>query len=111
MRAGLESLNRYAAPSAKRKLPPLVAIDEANVEPSPQALPRLLGSLPRPLHYPVAIDPTGRVADGYRIQDSPWLTLVSGSGRFLFYYDVSVKGWPTFSWLLNEVRKAEARNR
>ena len=36
-----------------------------------------------------------RVADGYRVQDSPWLTLVSGSGRFLFYYDVSVKGWPT----------------
>jgi alkyl hydroperoxide reductase subunit AhpC len=110
MRQGLESLNRYAATSAKRGLPPLVAIDEAPVEPSPQALPRLLSSLPRPLRYPVAIDQSGRVADGYRVQDSPWLTLVSGSGRFLFYYDASVKGWPTLPWLLNEVHVARARN-
>jgi len=51
------------------------------------------------------------VADGYRVQDSPWLTLVSGSGRFLFYYDVSVKGWPTLSQLVTKVHAALARTK
>lgn len=111
MRSGLESLNRYAATSAKLKLPPLAAIDEATVEPSPRSLSRLLRGLPRPLVYPVAVDPSGRVADGYRVQDSPWLTLVSPSGRFLFYYDVSAKGWPTLGWLRNRIRAAQHRDR
>jgi hypothetical protein len=110
MRSGLESLSRYAATSAMRGLPPLVAVDEATVEPSRRALPHLLRSLPRPLRYPVAIDPAGRFADGYRVQDSPWLTLVSGSGRFLFYYDVSVRGWPTLTWLLDRIHGSEARD-
>ena len=87
----------------------MVAIDEAKVEPSPRALRRLLASLPRPLGYPVAIDRSGRVADGYGIEDSPWLTFVSGSGRVLFSYDVSVKGWPTAPQLLHKVRAALAR--
>ncbi len=107
MRAGLQELNRYAG----HGLPPLVAIDEAGVEASPGALLRLLTGLPHPLSYPVVIDRSGRVADGYRVQDSPWLTLVGGKGRFLFYYDVSVKGWPTLTWLLNRVRHAQARSR
>lgn len=106
MQAGLESLRRYAAAAG---LPPVVAIDEANVESSPAALTSLLSSLPRPLSYPVAIDRSGRVADGYRVEDSPWLTLVTGSGRFVFYYDVSVKGWPSSSWLINHVRAGLAR--
>jgi cytochrome oxidase Cu insertion factor (SCO1/SenC/PrrC family) len=110
MRSGLESLSRYAATSARHGLPPLVAVDEATVEPSRRTLHHLLHSLPRPLRYPVAIDPAGRVADGYRVQDSPWLTLVSGSGRFLFYYDVSVRGWPTLTWLLDRIHGSEARD-
>ncbi|HZS30058.1 MAG TPA: redoxin domain-containing protein [Gaiellaceae bacterium] len=105
MRAGMESLQRYAASG----LPPLVAVDEADVEGSPTALSSFLGSLPRPLSYPVAIDRTGRVADGYRVEDSPWLTLVDGKGHFLFYYDVSVKGWPSPSRLAARVRAALAR--
>ena len=73
----LEALNRYQAAAKRQGLPPLVAIDEAGVEASPQALPRFLRSLPHPLSYPVAVDPSGSVADGYRVQDSPWLELVS----------------------------------
>jgi protein SCO1/2 len=109
LRAGLEELGRYAAQRTSRDHPPLVAIDEATVEPSSGALPRLLGSLAHPLAYPVAIDRTGQVADGYRAQDSPWLTLVSGSGRFLFYEDLAVKGWPTVQELRAKMHAALAR--
>jgi cytochrome oxidase Cu insertion factor (SCO1/SenC/PrrC family) len=105
----LLALNRYAAVAKRRGLPSLVAVDEAGVEASPQALPRFLHSLPRPLAYPVAIDRSGTVADGYRIQDSPWLELVSGKGRFLFYEDLAVKGWPTLKQLLAQVRAAQTK--
>jgi len=57
----------------------------------------------------VAVDESGRVADGYREQDSPWLELVSGSGRFLFYEDLAVKGWPSLPQLLTKVHAALAR--
>jgi cytochrome oxidase Cu insertion factor (SCO1/SenC/PrrC family) len=110
LRAGLERLARYTSiGGAGTGHPPVVAIDEAKVEPSPAALRRFLAGLPRPLGYPVAIDRSGRVADGYGVEDSPWLTLVSGSGRVLFSYDVSVKGWPTARQLLHKVQAALGR--
>jgi cytochrome oxidase Cu insertion factor (SCO1/SenC/PrrC family) len=105
----LEALNRYQAVARQKGLPPLVAIDEAGVEASPHALPRFLHGLPYPLSYPVAVDRTGTVADGYRVQDSPWLELVSGEGRFLFYEDLAVKGWPTLKQLLRQVRVAQTK--
>lgn len=108
-RAGLEALNRYEKLAAEQGLPPLVAVDEGGVEPSPRALSRLLRSLPHPLSYPVVVDDSGRVADGYRVQDSPWLELVSGSGRFVFYRDIAAKGWPDASWLRAKVRHGLAR--
>lgn len=111
LRAQLQALDRYQAYAAKHGLPPLVAIDEGTVEPSPNALPRLLRSLPHRLSFPVAVDTSGRVADGYRAQDSPWLTLVSGSGRFLFYKDVAVRGWPNSTQLLGTIRAALARTK
>jgi cytochrome oxidase Cu insertion factor (SCO1/SenC/PrrC family) len=112
LRGGLELLERYATASgAGAGHPPVVAIDEATVEPAPDALPHFLSSLGHRLRYPVAIDRSGRVADGYRAQDSPWLTLVSASGRFLFYEDVAVKGWPTLAQLRAKVHEALARAR
>jgi cytochrome oxidase Cu insertion factor (SCO1/SenC/PrrC family) len=81
--AQLQALDDYPEAAKTAGLPPLVAIDEAKVEASPAALPRFLRSLPHPLSYPVAVDATGRVADGDRGQDSPRLTLVCGSGRVL----------------------------
>jgi protein SCO1/2 len=105
----LMALNSYQATAKREGLPPLVAIDEAGVEASPRALPRFLRSLPRPLSYPVAIDHSGSVADGYRVQDSPWLELVSGKGRFLFYEDLAVKGFPTLKQLLTQVKAAQAK--
>lgn len=93
--AQLEALNRYQRVAARKGLPPLTAVDEASVEPSASALPRFLKTVHGPLSYPVAIDRSGRVGDGYRVQDEPWLVLVSSSGQFLWYYDVSVLGWPS----------------
>jgi len=109
LRAQLEALNRYQAVARREGLPPLVAIDEGGVEASPEALSRFLSRLPHPLAYPVAVDETGTVADGYRVQDSPWLELVSGKGRFLFYEDLAVRGWPTLKRLLRRVRVAQTK--
>jgi cytochrome oxidase Cu insertion factor (SCO1/SenC/PrrC family) len=107
--AQLVALNRYQAVAMREGLPPLVAVDEAGVEASPQALPRFLHSLPHPLSYPVAIDHSGSVADGYRVQDSPWLELVSKKGRFLFYEDLAAKGWPSLKRLLAQVKTAQTK--
>ena len=63
------------------------------------------------LSYPVAVDPDGRVADGYGVQDSPWLTLVSGSGKILWRYDVATQGWPSTTSLVNRVHAALAHAR
>jgi cytochrome oxidase Cu insertion factor (SCO1/SenC/PrrC family) len=81
--------NAYAAAAQKDGLPPLVAVDETVVEPSVQAVRAYLGSLGTSLSYPVALDTTGRVADGYGVQDQPWLALVSASGKVIWSHD----GW------------------
>ena len=105
----MEGLNRYQAAARRKGLPPLVAVDEAGVEASPQALPRFLHALRHPLSYPVAIDRTGTVADGYRVQDSPWLEVVSRSGRILFTRDLAVTGWPRLKRLLLQVQAAQTK--
>ncbi len=87
-------------------LPPLTAVDEGTVEPSASALPHFLGALPKPLSYPVAIDRSGRVADGYGVQDEPWFVLVSSSGQILWYYDVSTSGWLPRAALVSKVHAA-----
>jgi cytochrome oxidase Cu insertion factor (SCO1/SenC/PrrC family) len=89
----LETLNGYVASAQRRGLPKLVAVDEDKVEPTPGALARFLHGLPHPLRYPVVVDKSGTFADGYRVQDSPYLELVSGSGRIVFQRDIAVKGW------------------
>ncbi len=109
LRPLLEALDRYQAAAQRSGLAPLVAIDEGGVEASAQALPRFLHALPHPLSYPVAVDQNGTVADGYRVQDSPWLELVSGKGRVLFAEDLAVKGWPRLKELLARVRVAQTK--
>ncbi|MFL5960863.1 MAG: SCO family protein [Gaiellaceae bacterium] len=106
--AQLVALNRYQAAARRDRLPSLVAVDEGGVERSPTALPAFLRGLPHRLSYPVAVDDSGRVADGYRVQDSPWLELVSASGRFLFYEDLA-DGWPTPDQLVTKVHAALPR--
>ncbi|HET6864754.1 MAG TPA: redoxin domain-containing protein [Solirubrobacteraceae bacterium] len=105
----LGALNGYQSAAAAAGLPKLTAVDEASVEPSPRALPDFLAKLPHPLSYPVAIDRTGRLADGYGVQDEPWFVLTSSSGRILWYYDAATSGWPSPQALQRHIRAALSR--
>ncbi|MGN6871303.1 MAG: redoxin domain-containing protein, partial [Solirubrobacteraceae bacterium] len=102
----LHALDGYQSAAAAAGLPKLTAVDEASVEPSARALPDFLAKLSRPLSYPVAIDRTGRLADGYGVQDEPWFVLTSASGRILWYYDASTSGWLKPQALVHQVRAA-----
>lgn len=106
--SALDALNGYAKMAAAGGLPALAAVDEGSVEPSAAALPSFLRTLARPLSYPVAIDRNGRLADGYEVQDQPWLVLVTAGGRIAWYYDVSTQGWLQPRALISSVRAALA---
>ena len=94
--------NAYIATARKDGLPPLVAVDETVVEPSAQAVRTYLSGLGTSLSYPVALDTTGRVADGYNVQDQPWLALVSASGKIIWSHD----GWLSVPALTAAVQHA-----
>jgi len=48
----------------------------------------------------VAADPTGRVADGYGVQDQPWFALISATGKVI---------WKHGGWLGTRALQAAAR--
>jgi protein SCO1/2 len=98
----LTELNAYARAARTGKLPQLVAVDEAVTEPSPTAVRSYLNQLGQPLGYPVGLDLTGRLADGYGVQDQPWYVLTSASGQIIWKHD----GWLPVSALLAAARKA-----
>ncbi len=104
--ADLDSLNRYERLARVDGLPRVIAIDEGSVEPSPRQLPELLRSLPASVDYPVAIDTTGRVADGYGVEGEPWFVLTDAAGRVVWYQEVYTAGWPSVSALVGDVRGA-----
>jgi cytochrome oxidase Cu insertion factor (SCO1/SenC/PrrC family) len=89
LRARLTALGRYARAARRDKLPRLVAVDEAATEPFPGAARAYLQQLGRPLGYPVALDTSGRLADGYGVADQPWYVLTSASGKIVWKHD----GW------------------
>ena len=84
----MTALNSYAKAAAKSHLPALTAVDETVTEPSESAVASYVRAL-GPLDYPVALDKTGRVADGYGVQDQPWLVLVNAAGKITWQHD----GW------------------
>jgi cytochrome oxidase Cu insertion factor (SCO1/SenC/PrrC family) len=90
----LTSLNAYARAAVSKHLPALTAVDETATEPSAASVTAYLHQL-GPLSYPVALDQTGRVADGYGVQDQPWLVLVSKSGKITWQHD----GWVSLASL------------
>jgi thiol-disulfide isomerase/thioredoxin len=104
--AQLQTLGSYEAVASHDGLPRLTAVDEGSLEPSPRSLPSFLSALRAPLPYPVAIDRYGRIADGYEVQDEPWLVLTSGTGKLLWYYDVSAGGPVTRAYLVGQIRAA-----
>jgi hypothetical protein len=102
LKSELISANAYAAAARRDGLPQLTAVDETVVEPSAQTVRSYLQKLGTSLSYPVALDTTGRVADGYGVQDQPWFTLVSASGQVLWSHD----GWLSPSALESAARHA-----
>jgi cytochrome oxidase Cu insertion factor (SCO1/SenC/PrrC family)/thiol-disulfide isomerase/thioredoxin len=102
----LDALDAYSAHAGGAHLPALTAVDEGSVEPSPSALPSFLHQLPQRLRYPVAIDTTGRVADGYEVQGEPWLVLTNTAGKIVWYDAVGTSRWPTLARLRSQVRSA-----
>jgi cytochrome c biogenesis protein CcmG/thiol:disulfide interchange protein DsbE len=107
--ADLDKLNAYQREAAAKGLPALAAIDEGSVEPSPSALSSFTSTLPRPLSYPVAVDQTGRVADGYEVQGDPWFVELNAAGKIVWYQEVYTQGWPTLARLQQEVRAGLAK--
>jgi cytochrome oxidase Cu insertion factor (SCO1/SenC/PrrC family) len=100
--ARLTGLNVYARAARRGRLPALVAVDEAITEPSVGVVRTYLGHLSQPLRYPVALDTTGRLADGYGVQDQPWFVLTSATGKILWKHD----GWLPVSALEAAARRA-----
>ncbi|MHB1877038.1 MAG: SCO family protein, partial [Streptosporangiaceae bacterium] len=93
--ARLRMLNGYARAAAKSPaLPPLVAINETVTEPSTGAVRTFLAGLGQRLDYPVALDTTGRLADGYKVTNQPWLMLTSSTGKIVWTAG-DTGAWPT----------------
>jgi cytochrome oxidase Cu insertion factor (SCO1/SenC/PrrC family) len=101
LKSELTGMNAYVAAARQAGLPPLAAVDETVVEPSAQAVRSYLASLGTKLDFPVGMDTTGRVADGYQVQDQPWFALVSASGKIVWSHD----GWLPQSALQAAVRQ------
>jgi cytochrome oxidase Cu insertion factor (SCO1/SenC/PrrC family) len=104
----LDALNAYQSAAADGRLPGLTAIDEGSVEPSASALPNFLVGLTQPLSYPVGIDGSGQIADGYGVQGEPWFVLASPSGQPIWTWEVSTSGWLSTASLDRHVRAALA---
>jgi cytochrome oxidase Cu insertion factor (SCO1/SenC/PrrC family) len=102
LRAQLLALNQYSTAARSGQLPQLVAVDEGVTEPSPHTARTYLAHLAGRLNYPVGIDTTGRLADGYGVQDQPWFVLTSASGKIIWKHD----GWLPVDALQGAVRKA-----
>jgi len=104
--AQLQAIGGYQRLATAGRLPRLTAIDEGSVEASPRALATFLHALHDPLAFAVGIDRTGRIADGYEVQDQPWFVLTSRTGRILWYWDATTQRWPTPAQLAEHVGAA-----
>ena len=88
--AELRDLAAYQRQALRRGWPTVVAVDETPTETSPADLARVLASSGgTALGYPVVADTSGRLADGYGVQDLPWTELISASGQIRYHHD----GW------------------
>jgi cytochrome oxidase Cu insertion factor (SCO1/SenC/PrrC family) len=88
--AELRALAGYQREALRRGWPTVVAVDETPTETSPADLARVLASSGgAKLGYPVVADTSGRLADGYGVQDLPWIELTSPSGQIRYHHD----GW------------------
>lgn len=104
LEAKLAVLNGYETMARRRGWPSPVAIDELSTEPSAADAQKLLLQLAPKLHAPIVEDKQGRLGDGYAVEDMPWFTLTSRSGKILWSHD----GWLSLAELHQQVRAALA---
>ena len=96
----------YQREALRRGWPTVVAVDESQTETAPSALSMPLAQAGGgTLGYPVAADASGRLADGYGVQDLPWIAVTSASGQILFRHD----GWLPAASLARAAASAAAR--
>lgn len=94
----LAALSAYAlAPGS----PQVVGVDVATTEPSDTTVQKMLQRMPK-LSYPIGIDKTGELSDGYNVTDLMWLTLTDGKGHVIWHHD----GWLPVQTLKSDVTKA-----
>jgi cytochrome oxidase Cu insertion factor (SCO1/SenC/PrrC family) len=106
LQAGLRGITAYQHLAARRGLPPAVVIDETPSESSASTMPALLARMGgRSLAFAAAADPAGRLANGYGVQDMPWIELTGADGKVLFHH----VGWLPGPVLASMVKRAEAR--
>jgi len=98
----LGELDSYAELARKHGWPTPVAVDELTTEPSPAEAKQGLIPLAAKLRTPIVEDASGRLADGYHVEDLPWFVLSSPSGKILWHHD----GWISRADLVRETRAA-----
>lgn len=102
----LAALDVYGAMARRKHWPSPVAVDELATEPSPAEAQKVLTPLAATLRTPIVQDTNGRIADGYLVDDLPWISLTSASGKILWKHD----GWLSASAISRHVRTALAAN-
>jgi cytochrome c biogenesis protein CcmG/thiol:disulfide interchange protein DsbE len=99
-------LDGYETYAEAHGLPTLIAVDEGAVEPNPDAVKTFLKGMR--LNYPVVVDRTGQLADGYGVQGEPWFVLTVPSAQNSvkdptattpWEQEVYTQGWPTVTSL------------
>ena len=102
----LRVLADYQREAVRRGWPTVVAVDESQTETTPSALSMPLAQAGGgTLGYPVAADASGRLADGYGVQDLPWIEVTSASGQILYRHD----GWLPAASLARAAASTAAR--
>jgi cytochrome oxidase Cu insertion factor (SCO1/SenC/PrrC family)/thiol-disulfide isomerase/thioredoxin len=105
--AGLNSLGGYEQLAERHGLPEVTAVDEAAVEP-PGALVPFIKSLKTAPPFPIGIDRSGQIADGYEVDGQPWLVLVNAQGDLAWSQQITGLKWPTPDQLVHTVKTALA---
>jgi len=102
----LKGLDAYAEVAQRKHWPSPVAVDETVTESSPAAARAALAQLAGEIHTPVVEDPSGRLGDGYQVEDLPWYSLCAADGQTIWSHD----GWLAPEALEQQVGAALAKN-
>lgn len=98
----LAQLDAYGRAARRHGWPPPVALDEMPTEPSAAEARAQMRRLAAHLTVSIAADTSGRIADGYGVQDLPWLALTDASGKIVWRHD----GWLPAAALERAVARA-----